>query len=311
MSDGLFPARAGGVVIRAWIASLMALIVLVAAGCNPDRDQGSTASNNGAGQGGAVVSHGPPLTSPEAASGDGTAEEPSVASTDPATADNGSAASSGDEAPDAGEPANGGEPAPVDPATPTEPVPPAAGSSNVAGGTQAAPKPAPPPAEVHKPEIVLSENHAATCVIGVGDPFPAISLPDLDGKTQELRQLLGDRMTIVVFWTSSNLYAREQFARVMQEAHNRYAALGVKVVTINVGDSAEAVQKLAAQNNVAVPCLLDTDQEAFQQVARGLLPRTYLLDAEGRVLWFDLEYSRGQRLGLHNAVHFHLKQGGV
>jgi hypothetical protein len=71
------------------------------------------------------------------------------------------------------------------------------------------------------------------------------------------------------------------------------------------------VQELATKHQVTIPVLLDADGQALEQVATGLLPRTYLLDAEGRVLWFDLEYSRGQRLGLNNAVYYQLKQTGA
>jgi peroxiredoxin len=173
-------------------------------------------------------------------------------------------------------------------------------------GSQAA-----PPPEISKPEVILSQHHAQTCVIGVGDSFPAIALPDLEGNQRELSQLYGDRMTIVVFWTAKGLYAREQFSRIMQEAATRYEPMGVKVVAINVGDSPEVVQELATKHQVTIPCLLDADGQAFAQVATGLLPRTYLLDAEGRVLWFDLEYSRGQRLGLNNAIFYQLKQTGA
>jgi peroxiredoxin len=169
----------------------------------------------------------------------------------------------------------------------------------------------PPPAELHKPEVILSQHHAQTCLVGVGDPFPNLTLPDLEGNSRELTQLYGDRMTIVVFWTSKGLYAREQFSRIMYECHDRYGALGVRVVAINVGDSPEVVQELATQHGVTIPCLLDADGAAFDQVAADLLPRIYLLDAAGRILWFDLEYSRSQRLALHNAVYFHVKQNGA
>jgi hypothetical protein len=44
-------------------------------------------------------------------------------------------------------------------------------------------------------------------------------------------------------------------------------------------------------------------------VATEHLPRTYLLDAEGRILWFDLEYSRATARELINALHFFLENG--
>jgi peroxiredoxin len=169
----------------------------------------------------------------------------------------------------------------------------------------------PPPAQVFKPEVILSQYHAQTCVIGVGDLFPSATLPDLDGNPRELTQLYGDRMTIILFWNAKAFYAREQFTRIMHECHKRYGALGVRVVAINVGDSPEVVQELATKHGVTIPCLLDADRKVFAQAATDLLPRTYLLDAGGRVVWFDLEYSRSQRLELHNAVYYQLKQNGA
>jgi peroxiredoxin len=183
-----------------------------------------------------------------------------------------------------------------------QPQPPPVGS--------ALPQP-PPPAQVDKPEVVLSQHHAQTCLVGVGDEFPSLVLPDLEGIPRELAQLRGDRMTILVFWTAQGLYAREQFSRIMHECHDRYAKLGVRVVAINVGDSPQVVEELAAKHGVTIPCLLDADGQAFRQAATGLLPRTYLLDAAGKIVWFDLEYSRSQRRELHNAVYYQLKQNGA
>ena len=272
--------------------------MFAAAGCNGASNPGTTASNAGTEHSSSPATRSDPPEVDTTPAPDADPTETSAPSYEAASVDDGSSASSADVAPDAVEPAPEIEPSSVDPpalepAAPATAAPP--GNPAVAVSL---PKPAPPPAEVYRPEILLSDHHAATCVVNAGDPFPALALPDLEGNTRELRQLFGDRMTIVVFWTARNLYVREQFTRIVQETFNRYAALGVKVVAIDVGDAPDAVQELATQNKVTVPCLLDADGQAFGQVGRELLPRTYLLDAEGRILWFDLEYSRGHAPGL-------------
>jgi hypothetical protein len=43
-------------------------------------------------------------------------------------------------------------------------------------------------------------------------------------------------------------------------------------------------------------------------VASEKLPRTYLLDASGKILWFDIEYSRTTRQQLLSAIRFSLAQ---
>jgi len=50
--------------------------------------------------------------------------------------------------------------------------------------------------------------------------------------------------------------------------------------------------------------LLDADGSAMAKVGLEKLPRTYLLDAQGKILWFDIEYSRSTRRELLEAVRF-------
>ena len=55
------------------------------------------------------------------------------------------------------------------------------------------------PADLVMPKVLLTRGHAKTCRIGVGDPMPDISLPDVAGRKQSLADLLGERLTVVKF----------------------------------------------------------------------------------------------------------------
>ena len=48
--------------------------------------------------------------------------------------------------------------------------------------------------------------------------------------------------------------------------------------------------------------LLDSEGEALAKVATRRLPRTYLLDKKGKILWFDMEYSASTRRDLRDAI---------
>ena len=54
--------------------------------------------------------------------------------------------------------------------------------------------------------------------------------------------------------------------------------------------------------------LRDPDRQAFAQIASDLLPRSYLLGADGEILWLDVEYSRSTRRELRNAILYHLRR---
>jgi hypothetical protein len=48
--------------------------------------------------------------------------------------------------------------------------------------------------------------------------------------------------------------------------------------------------------------LLDPEGKAFAQVGSEKLPRVFVLDGAGKIVWFDLEYSHSTRRELKQAV---------
>ncbi len=163
------------------------------------------------------------------------------------------------------------------------------------------------PEDLHPPKVVLSSAHAATCLIKQGDTFPSLTLPDMQGNQVHVASAYGDRLTVVVFWSLRQPYARDQFSRLQSEVFDRYRPFGVSVVAINEGDAPADVLAFAKQSGVTITCLQDPAGSAFQKVASSKLPRTYLLDAGGAVLWFDIEYSLASRRELNNAIHWALR----
>jgi peroxiredoxin len=175
-----------------------------------------------------------------------------------------------------------------------------------AGPKQVARQRAPTVLPAVMPEVVLTKAHAEDCLIRVGDAFPEFRLPDLRGRMQSLEDLQGDYLTVVVLWSGDRLLAADQL-RYLNEHIARYADLGVKAVAINVGQSPQHVRKTAEELKLHVPMLLDLDRGLFSRVGKSHLPRTYLLDRDGSVLWLDIEFSRHTRDGLKQAIHASLE----
>jgi peroxiredoxin len=153
------------------------------------------------------------------------------------------------------------------------------------------------PAEI--PPVRLSKGHEALCKVKVGDTMPDVTLPPLTGGAPvELSSLFGEKATLVVFWSPDRRMAREQLADLGPDVVAPFGEAGVAVVGIAVG--APAAMLKAAEREF--PNLLDADGKAFSQVGSAKLPRTYLLDPQGKILWFDIEYSLGTRRELHQSL---------
>lgn len=158
------------------------------------------------------------------------------------------------------------------------------------------------------PYVALSAGHQATCKVAVGDAFPAVTLSGAKGAPKPLSELLGQKLTVVLFWHHGNPYSVGELGELQREVFERYAESGVNVVAIHVGDEAAAAASATQERGVTFSQFLDADKSIFAQVATAKLPRTYLLDAAGKILWFDLEYSRSTYRELIEALDYTLAQ---
>ena len=147
------------------------------------------------------------------------------------------------------------------------------------------------------PAVLLSAAHSKLCKVNVGDVFPAIELPKLDGGRENFDSLLGAKATIVVFWTDDRWMSKTALQDLAQAAGD-----GVSIVGIAAGVNGEAAEKMYADSGAKFPQLLDDRGTAFAQVGTGALPRLYVLDGDRRITWFDIEYSEATRRELKQTL---------
>jgi peroxiredoxin len=168
------------------------------------------------------------------------------------------------------------------------------------------PKPnLPPPAAI--PKVSLTEQFNATCLVKVGDELPEVELPGLDGNKVALNSLYGSEITLVFFWNiGPTTYAQQSIIGALGDMQKDFlepnAAKNLKVVSINVGNKPEDAKKMLETSGAKFPNLFDADGNYFKSVATEKLPRVYLLDASGKILWFDIDYTRATRRQLQTAV---------
>ena len=121
-----------------------------------------------------------------------------------------------------------------------------------------------------------------------------------------MSEFYGTRLTVICFWASRSPLAVWQLDDLSADVVEVYKSNGVQVVAINVKESASEVKSTLEKVEISYPVLLDEDGSGFSQVATTHLPRTYVLDAEGKILWFDLGYARETRRHLDQAIRYGL-----
>lgn len=164
----------------------------------------------------------------------------------------------------------------------------------------------PPADEIFPPSVVMSDEHRKTCLVFVGDTMPNGQLKDAEGQEHSVTGSADKALTVIVFWNAADPYALDQFEELPNDLVP-FAELGVQTIAIHVGPLPENYHQLVEQYGKDVLCLADPDRAYFRKVSTGGVPRTYLLGADGKIIWLDIEYSRTTRYDLRNALHYSLK----
>ncbi|NLE39839.1 MAG: TlpA family protein disulfide reductase [Pirellulaceae bacterium] len=161
-----------------------------------------------------------------------------------------------------------------------------------------------PPVEPTMPEVKLTEALEATCLVKVGDTMPEGTLADRDGRLIESASMLGSTLTVLCFWNADGVSSLQGLDELQKYVAGPYAEKGVRVFGINHKDSPQLVAEKLQLAGAAFPVHLDPDGSYFAKFATEGLPRTYLLDANGKILWFDTEYSQSTKRDLLEAIDF-------
>jgi peroxiredoxin len=164
-----------------------------------------------------------------------------------------------------------------------------------------------PPPPLTIPKVGLSVALRATCLVNVGDIIPDGELLTADGGKVSLDSQFGEKYIVVFLWSESgSSYTRLAAVAALHDLQGDlagpYAAKGIKVIGINVGDRPAVVRQELVKAGVKLSCFFDPDKAFFGKLAKSTLPRVYLLDESGKIIWFDTEYNQSTRRNLMQAV---------
>jgi len=166
-------------------------------------------------------------------------------------------------------------------------------------------------ADLAIPEIAVPEQDRAGNLVRLHETLPETELPDLEDQRRPLSDLYGKRATVVFFWTGGDTPegAREAIS-TLQKLKGDYShpslKKAVRIITVNEGDDPRAVRVqlsnawMKADDQFVV--LSDAEETLLATVAAGELPRAYLLDEDGRIVWLSQGFSTETRRDLRQAV---------
>ena len=119
---------------------------------------------------------------------------------------------------------------------------------------------------------------------------PDFTLPQLDGPPVTLSSLKG-RVVVMEFWATWCGPCRFSLPS-LEVIYRRYRDRGVSVLLINEGEGERAIRAWTRQRFTA-PILLDRAQVVGEQYGVRAIPRLFLVDQGGRIVYAHEGYGGG------------------
>ena len=155
--------------------------------------------------------------------------------------------------------------------------------------------------------VALAQPASADERPSIGGAAPVPPVHDLSGSPRSLKELVGRRGMVVLFWALWSDRSVEELRR-LDAAAGEMAEHGVAVAAVNVDrfalDAAEAGRLRSQVDRLAlhVPVLVDRGLELFHAYGVVTVPSTAVIDRNGRLAYFLYGYSHEQREALFDAI---------
>jgi peroxiredoxin len=115
----------------------------------------------------------------------------------------------------------------------------------------------------------------------IGEPFPSITLADVDGKTMNLPADFRGKVALIRFWSVTCPSCCKELLKTIDEMYRKYKDRGFLAVTINVDPSATAAEELRKLKVVSYPFLVDPGWKVTREIGIQSVPVTFIVDTRG------------------------------
>ena len=153
---------------------------------------------------------------------------------------------------------------------------------------EAKPK-AEPATESNEAEQRSAEDDVeATTLIHAGDTAPDFTVQMLDGRRVALAENDG-KPTLLIFWATWCPPCREELAHLQEGIIDVYGDK-LRVLPISRGEKREVVEEFINTMGYTFAVGLDSDQAAYNKYASNYIPRCFVIDAKGGVVYAGVGY---------------------
>ena len=132
------------------------------------------------------------------------------------------------------------------------------------------------------------DDLAETTLINAGDVAPDFTVEMLDGSKVTLSALQG-KPTLLIFWATWCPPCRLELSKLQEHVIDRYGDK-INVLPISRGEERAKVEEYISKMGYTFAVGLDGDQSIYRKYATNYIPRCFVIDAKGKVLYSGVGY---------------------
>lgn len=140
-------------------------------------------------------------------------------------------------------------------------------------------------AEVTETEVEVDHD-----IIKVGDTSPLFTVKMFDGDEVSIADLKG-KVVLIQFWATWCPPCREELSVVEKEIIERFEGKEFVYLPISREDTYEKIKEFREEFGYTFPMGMDPDRSIYSQFAVQTIPRNYILNKEGKVVFTEKGYS--------------------
>ena len=132
------------------------------------------------------------------------------------------------------------------------------------------------------------DDLAETTLINAGDVAPDFTVEMLNSGKVTLSALQG-KPTLLIFWATWCPPCRLELSKLQEHIIDRYGDK-INVLPISRGEERAKVEEYISKMGYTFAVGLDGDQSIYRKYATNYIPRCFVIDAKGKVLYSGVGY---------------------
>ncbi|MBC7798027.1 MAG: TlpA family protein disulfide reductase [Pyrinomonadaceae bacterium] len=125
----------------------------------------------------------------------------------------------------------------------------------------------------------------------VGDKMPAFTVTDLDGAKIKIGEANG-KVMLVNFWATWCPPCLTEMPRLENDVWNKYKSENFYMIAIAREQTDDEIKDFKKENRLSFPMAADPEREVYKLFGNGGIPRSYVVDGDGKILYQSVGYSR-------------------